>query len=75
MNIDIELTAEQSRKVCFDHIANHMVIMKQYISIDEFKHFKFVLEKMGTLIEIDQFQKEFDRAWPNDLVWGDLHDE
>ena len=72
MNINIELTTEQSRKVCLDYIAHHMIVMKQYISIDDFKHFKFVLEKMGTLIENDQFQKQFDKAWPTDLILQDI---
>lgn len=75
MNINIELTGEQSRKVCFDHIANHLIIMKQYINIGDFKYFKFVLEKMGTLLEVGEFEKEFNKAWPHDFIWEDLDDE
>ena len=72
MTVTTELTPEQSRKICFDHIANQLIVMKQYLNIDEFNHYKFVINKMGSLVEISHFADDFDRAWPQDLVWGDL---
>ncbi len=72
MTVTTELTTDQSRKICFDHIANHMILMKQYLDVDEFNHYKFVLEKTGSLIELAQVERDFNKAWPQDLVWDEL---
>ena len=72
MNVTLALDDEQSRKVCFDHLVNHLIIMKQYLDIDEFKHYKFVLSKVGTLVELAEAERNFNRGWPQDLVWEDL---
>ena len=28
--------------------------------------------KIGTLLEVGEFEKEFNRAWPHDFIWEDL---
>lgn len=72
MTITTELTTEQARKICFDHLVNQMIVMKQYMDVDEFKNYKFILSKIGSLIELAQVERDFNRAWPQDLVWEDL---
>jgi hypothetical protein len=71
MSATIELDKEQCRVVCFQHLIDTMVTMKQYMSESDLQHYKFMLKEMGNLMELGPAVKRFNQAWPSDLLWGD----
>lgn len=70
--ISFELNQEQSRKVTVEHIANMLIIMKQYMDDCQIAKYKYMIGQFGILSEIDQIAESFDRAWPTDVKWGNI---
>ena len=70
--ISIKLTQEQSRKVTVDHIADRMIIYKQYIDHTELVKYKFMVEEFATLDDLDDIAKRFDRAFPTKVTWDSI---
>ena len=70
--MNIEITKEQSRLICFQHIADTLIVMKQYLDNEGIRKYKFMLGEMGSLLEIDEVVKRFDNAWPNDVKWDNV---
>lgn len=68
----IEITKEQSRLICFHHIADTLIIMKQYLDNEGIRKYKFMLSEMGDFAEIEEVIIRFDKAWPNDVKWDDI---
>ncbi len=67
--ITVELDKEQSRKVTVEHIADTLIIQKQYLDDTQIAKYKFMLNEFASLIELDDIAERFDRAWPNDVKW------
>lgn len=65
----VELDKEQSRKVTVEHIADTLIIQKQYLDDTQIAKYKFMLNEFASLIELDDIAERFDRAWPNDVKW------
>lgn len=68
--IAVELDKEQSRKVTVEHIADTLIIMKQYLSSEQIEKYQFMLFEFGKLSELDVIAERFDRAWPTDVTWA-----
>lgn len=67
--ITVELDKEQSRKVTVEHIANTLIIQKQYLDDTQMAKYKFILNEFASLVELDNIAERFDRAWPTDVKW------
>lgn len=65
----ITLTREQSRLVTVEHIADTLIIQKQYLDDSQIAKYKWTLREFTTLTELEQIAKRFDRAWPSDVQW------
>lgn len=68
----VDLTQEQSRKVCFEHIATTLITMKQYMDDSTIRKYKFMLNEFGSLIEMEAAINQFNKSWPNDVRWDDV---
>lgn len=66
----ITLTKDQARLVTVEHIADMLIIMKQYLDDTQIAKYKFMLNEFATLTELEEIAKRFDRAWPSDVQWG-----
>ena len=69
--ISIELDKEQSRKVTVSHIADTLITMKHYLDESQIAKYRFILNEFANLIEIEEIQKRFDKAWPDDVKFYD----
>lgn len=65
----ITLESHQIRSITVQCLANNMIIMKQYMDRSEIDHYKFVLGRVATMIELAEIQDKFDKAWPSDVKW------
>lgn len=68
--ITVELDKEQSRKVTIEHIADTLIIQKQYLDGTQIAKYKFMLNEFASLVELDDIADRFDRAWPTDVKWS-----
>lgn len=68
----IELTEDQAWKVAFNHIADTMIIMKQYMDNSVLRKYKFMLYEFGSLYDVDAVGAKYDKEWPAALKWADL---
>jgi hypothetical protein len=68
--ITLELDKEQSRKVTVEHIADTLIIQKQYLDDTQIAKYKFMLNEFAILVELDNIADRFDRAWPTDVKWS-----
>ena len=66
---NIELDREQSRQVCFSYIIDTMIMDKQYLDDSAIRKYKFMLNEVGTLIELEKAIERFNKAWPIDVRW------
>jgi len=60
--IQIELDKEQSRKVTVDHIANTLIIQKQYLNDAQIARYRFMLNEFASLKELDIIAEQFDKT-------------
>lgn len=65
----ITLTKDQARLVTVEHIADTLILMKQYLDDTQIAKYKFMLNEFATLTELEEIAKRFDRAWPSDVQW------
>lgn len=65
----ITLTKDQARLVTVEHIADTLILMKQYLDDTQIAKYKFMLNEFATLVELEEIAKRFDRAWPSDVQW------
>lgn len=68
----IALTQDQARYVAFNHIADTMIIMKQYMDPSVARKYKFMLYEFGTAHDIDDVIVKYDKEWPAALKWDHL---
>lgn len=68
----LELTQDQAKHVAFNHIADTMIIMKQYMDTPVARKYKFMLYEFGTLYDVDAVSAKYDKEWPTALKWDDL---
>ena len=67
--ITIELDKEQSRKVTVEHIANTLIVQKQYLNDAQIARYRFMLNQFASLKELDVIVEQFDRTWPKDVTF------
>ena len=67
--ISIQLTQDQTRKVTVDHIADTLIIQKQYLDDSQIAKYKYMLGQFASLRELDEISEKFNRAWPTDVTW------
>ena len=68
----IELTQDQARYVAFNHIADTLITMKQYMDISVLRKYKFMLHEFGTPDDVDAVGVKYDKEWPGTRKWVDL---
>lgn len=68
----LELTQDQAKHVAFNHIADTLIIMKQYMDPCVARKYKFMLHEFGTLYDVDAVGVKYDKTWPAALKWADL---
>jgi hypothetical protein len=67
--ITIELDKEQSRKVTVEHIANTLIVQKQYLNDAQIARYRFMLNQFASLKELDVIVEQFDKTWPKDVTF------
>lgn len=67
--ITIELDKEQSRKVTVEHIANTLIVQKQYLNDAQIARYRFMLNQFASLKELDTIAEQFDKTWPKDVTF------
>ena len=68
--MNIQLTKEQANHITFSNIRDTLILMKQYLSREQIEHYQYMLKEFfGNLVELEEAQQRFDRAWPPDVKW------
>lgn len=65
----IQLTRQQAETVTRDYLLNQLIVNKQYLDPDEIKHYKYFIERLSNLADLDAAVEKFNRAWPQDITW------
>ena len=70
--ITIKPHGEQARQICFNYIAERLIMMKQYLDESTIRKYKFMLVEFGSLSEIEEVIEQFDKSWPKDITWNSI---
>ena len=68
----VQLDNDQARLVTVQFFARCMCIQKQYLSQKQLFHYRFILQELASLRELEDIAKNFDKAWPQEIKFEDI---